>query len=695
MKFINNILTTAVLATVCAACSNDDLGYTVGEADGRIVVRAGVADDALRTMSSRTLTARRYVAFQEGTTMAVRFDGKWVDKGYTNDIRQMTSTGTIQALDNTTDRDLDTDADDAKDTRGVTFAPALHWDDFGTADPKNTTGRSEGITIYGAAVDGETTDLKPSNWKAISWTLPTDQTTAKGGWAKKDLLTSNNIKGAKTDEGFDGRYRFDDLGSAPSNLMKFTHAMTKVTVVLTAGKGFPGYTTAPANAAFEAAPTVTLKDFYYTGSVDVEDKLSTATTSSKTSIQMHLAAGGAAHTATFDALVFPGNSFDNTDEILSLTADGNTYTVTAAKLNAAIQTAITNKATTGYPGTDLSLLQGWNYKLLITVDKTAIKVQATIVDWNEVEAQEETPLIRFTDVYGQTGDAFTQDFDFFRSTTIGSGYTDDAYVEHNETAGVHSYTFHDPLYWPDHQTHYFFRGVYPRVQTSASEAGWIPSANVTSSTIAVQNATYAEGTYPSDLAIGYPRPTNNHCTAHNKDVDTEGICATEGYIRMNFEYAMSKVKVRLKSSGTDGKDKVILDNAHVVIEIIGGYNAGRIQLSNGLHDAFVASTDKGNYTLSELTTADTDFDVTTLDAIVPQTISNDVKFRITVTNANGTTDVYEAQVNRIKDSSDQLITEWVHGKSYTYELDIKKTGIKVTATLTDWVNVEASENIWF
>lgn len=693
MKQFKNIFTTLALTLAFAACSDDISAptYTVGEADNTIVVHAGIAEDAQSALASRTLTARRYVAFKQGTAMTARFDGKWVNKGFTNDRVEKSTTGTIKDED-ATDIDLDGAVDEAlTDTRGVVFAPALHWDDYGTADPNNYEGRTEGITIYAAAIDGETTALNISSWTAQPWPLEANQTS---GWSTQDLLTSNNIKNKPSDAGFDGRYRFDDLGDSPSNLLKFTHAMTKVTVVLTAGKGFSGYSTDPASAKFDAAPTVTLKNFYNKGTVNIEDKISTATTT-PADIKMHLAEGGAAHTATFDALVFPGNAFENSADILSLTADGNTYTVTAAKLNAAIQTAITNKATTGYPGTDLSLLQGWNYKLLITVDKTAIKVQATIVDWNEVEAQEETPLIRFTDVYGQTGDAFTQDFDFFRSTTIGSGYTDDAYVEHNETAGVHSYTFHDPLYWPDHQTHYFFRGVYPRVQTSASEAGWIPSANVTSSTIAVQNATYAEGTYPSDLAIGYPRPTNNHCTAHNKDVDTEGICATEGYIRMNFEYAMSKVKVRLKSSGTDGKDKVILDNAHVVIEIIGGYNAGRIQLSNGLHDAFVASTDKGNYTLSELTTADTDFDVTTLDAIVPQTISNDVKFRITVTNANGTTDVYEAQVNRIKDSSDQLITEWVHGKSYIYELDIKKTGVNVTATLTDWVEVTADVPVWF
>ena len=40
------------------------------------------------------------------------------------------------------------------------------------------------------------------------------------------------------------------------------------------------------------------------------------------------------------------------------------------------------------------------------------------------------------------------------------------------------------------------------------------------------------------------------------------------------------------------------------------------------------------------------------------------------------------------------ITAWEPGKRYIYNLHITKTGISVTATVTDWKTVDASEDIW-
>ena len=40
------------------------------------------------------------------------------------------------------------------------------------------------------------------------------------------------------------------------------------------------------------------------------------------------------------------------------------------------------------------------------------------------------------------------------------------------------------------------------------------------------------------------------------------------------------------------------------------------------------------------------------------------------------------------------ITKWEAGKHYVYTLNIKKTGISVTATITDWTTAEGSDDIW-
>ena len=91
--------------------------------------------------------------------------------------------------------------------------------------------------------------------------------------------------------------------------------------------------------------------------------------------------------------------------------------------------------------------------------------------------------------------------------------------------------------------------------------------------------------------------------------------------------------------------------------------------------------------------------MSTLDAIVPQELSDNVLFKITVKNSDGTTDVYTAQINKIKgkkasETTPALITEWKHGEHYIYTLDVKKSQIFVSATVTDWKTVDAAEDVW-
>ena len=666
MKLKQLIYTSLAVLGILTSCSDDISSPTlpVGEADNAIVLRARVSEsgNSLQTRSVDDNHAK-HTPFDAGNKMKLQINGTWTGKGT---ITQET-TGTTKA------------EEESSKHNEVETAPLRFWNDYGVADPNNTEGRAYGLTIYGAAVNDKTQNAPTvSNWETLSWDLPANQT---AGWTKYDLLTSNNIR--PISDGGDGTFKFEDFlnkATGTSNILEFTHAMSKITVVLTASDGFPEY-------KFENNPTVTLKQFKNTGHVNIKAKTSTANDTKK-DINMHLDEGGSENsTATFNAIVYPGNKFDKVDDkdvdILELTADGNTFVVTAEKLNAAIQAAITNKATTGYSGTDNSLQQGWNYQLLITVKKTGISVVATIVDWRTVEADEVTPKINISTAYGLTvtGDekAFTNKFDFFRSTTIGSGYSNDATVTYNEEES--KYKFSTPLYWPNHSTHYFFRGVYPIV----GEVPLTPSDNFTTtatnaSTISVKNVSYEAGKYPSDLAIGYPRTTTETCR-HSKTVATQGICATEGEIRMNFRYTMSQVEVKLTSAEVNGQ--VNLDE-NTIIKIVDGYTAGNIKLEDG---SAVCTGEKQDYIMQGGTAVDR------LDAIVPQTLG-DMKFVIIVKNGEGNFDNYECRIADIKVGGID-ITAWEAGKKYVYTLEIQKTAIKTTATLKDWVTVNATENVWF
>lgn len=736
MKIKTNIILLGALISFLTACSDELIAptYTVGEAVNAITLRAGISEGgagvATRAAEDHHTTPG-HVNFTNGTKLTLRVDGTWTGKtSYTLPHGNVSSSAASQETTATTGDKPGND--ELHNKVNFTDAEQLYWDDYGTADPANASGRTAGLTIYGVAVDGKTTETTVSSWTAQLWNVgePTtgviDQTS---GWAAKDLLTSNNIRVAPGD----GTYKFDDYvndlknsTSNSSNLLEFTHAMTMITVNLTAGEGFPGYETGAVNAKFQAAPTVKLLGFNYTGTVNVETKVSTPTDATTADINMHLAEGGASNNkAKYDAIVFPGNQFTATigaspdfkptsaTDILELNADGNIYKVTAAQLVKAIAgTSVTGTPVNG------TLEQGKNYILNITVNKTDIEVTATIKNWVDVPTEDALPKINVTATYGYTAGAvtgsaaFTNNYDLFRSTVKATGYDEDA----NSSNGIQyaarysSSAWDKTIYWPNHQTHYFFRGVYPQVGATVSGTSAVGDEAVTTANgndvVAVANATYTEATYPSDLAIAIPRGTtpgsyDETCKVAEHS-STPGICATEGVINMNFEYAMSKVEIRLKSTAT-GQGHIDLTKDNTTVEIIGGYNKARIKLSDGLHDAY-ADADKGDYTLSNLTTPESGSLVTTRDAIVPQQIGNDVIFRITVTNDNGTpgdtsddtTDVYQCKVNliNVKDTTTP-VTEWAHGKHYIYELDLNKTAIKVTATLKDWVTVTANDNVWF
>ncbi len=723
MKLTHYLYMGTALA-LFAACSEEEAVtpvYTVGETDKAIELMAGISQSGFSGVNTRAGVEDhhdKHVIMTESTVMRLQVIGDWWKSAEATSGEQVVNVSLGTAGDV---------VDGYNTHRHLSLSPALNWDDYGTADPNNKgtdtnpRGRLKGLSIYGVTVDGVTSadnlptaikDLSSSDaWATIAWSVPVNQSS---GWSANDLLISNNVK----EGGEDGTYKFDEKGAG--KLLEFKHAMSKITVNLTPGEGFTG-------GKFVNNPTVTLLDFYIQGKVNIttgatteqvsQDKINTRTVVGGAS-STTIVSGTTTATAQFDAIVFPGNTFTATiaddtkntptspDEILKLDADGNVYYVTAAQLVKAMNAAGTTGTVSG------TMEPGKNYVLNITVNKTKIVVDATIKDWITINSETALPLINVDTSYGDnTQTAFDHSFDFFRSLTIPAGYDEDVELDGINPAA--SYTYADGagswdkvLYWPDHNTHYFFRGVSPLIGTeaTANSDSSLPTEAVTvvdgNDVIAVENVRYVVDTYPSDLAIALPRTTGTTCQHSGMTEDANGICATTGTVTMNFEYAMSKVEVRLKSTGTsDAGNLVSMTNDNVKVEIIDGYKSGRIKLSDGLHDDW-KETDKGDYLLSELETPVTENDVTyavtTRDAVLPQVLGGNVKFRITVTFDTDHVDVYEVQVNTIpeKDKT-SAVTEWKHGEYYIYELDVKKTQINVNATITDWKTVKAESSIWF
>ena len=712
-----------LLSLLTAACSDDiQSTYTVGAEHNAITLRAAIGSGEEEVASRAPDPSHaNHVAFNSGL-LHLRVDGVW--KGHEPEKVHKETFGTVG---------YEYEGDILKPHNPLTLSPSIFWDDFGTADPANMSpveenGRKKGLSIFGVTVDGYSDNSQSppvfnilpkgeaanqgnnlmsfSYWTIIPWTLPLNQ---EGGTTNFDLLTSNNIQ-----EGKDGTLKFDEWKANAANtsdLLVFTHAMSKVSVKLTADEGFDGYdyeTNNNENAKFQNPPKVTLLNYYYKGNVNVEAKVSTPTKSNQGDIITHPYIGGVGthHFAHFYALVFPGNFFDDDVNVVRIDADGNIYYVTAEKMNAAMKLA---------QGGSTTYLQGKHYIFNVTVKKTGVDVTATIKDWDEVEADNETPIINFSECYGHTGNALTTPFSLYRSTTIDGTYTDpsdQAVVSYDNVN--HKYTMSPQLYWPDHQTHYFFRGIWPKV---GSEDGPAAAKITGGNSIEVENADYDKNKYPSDLMIGRPRVAaggapDETCKnpAHQREDGTypAGICATDskdgssGLIRMNFQYAMSQVIVKLTTS--DGAANAITINEHTKVEILGGYTKGKILLGTEASDftgqmvnPFTMTNDNGidNPILNNYANY--------RNTIIPQALTNasgDLKFRITISANGSATDAYETVLGikeimvKEGDAPKKYITAWEPGKRYIYNLHITKTGISVTATVTDWKTVDASEDIW-
>lgn len=673
----HNITATLALAAFLTACSSEETTptYTVGEADNAIVLRAGITEGgagvATRAAEDHHTTPG-HLNFISGTGLALQVSGTWIGK--TEDKVTQTTTGTTGNK---------TGADNLHNE--VSMNPQLYWDDYGTADPGNTAGRAAGLTIYGAAVNGETAPTV-ANFTALSWTLDKDQST---NWTKEDLLISNNVKA-----GVDGCYKFDD--KADGKLLEFTHAMSKVTINLIADEGFPTTGVGNTTKKFQTTPDVYLTRnenggsfaewAYTTGTVNVTDGTISSQATPEVITTKTNSTSDATYTVVKDALIMPGSCFGtaDTDIIAKINADGNIYYVTAKE----IRKAITSTFGIGNEK-DFKAQSGYNYILKIKVKKTKIEVTATITDWIDVTADEVTPLINVTTAVGTKGASSTA-FDEFAFYLKEDGTTDYYAAAGGKATGTPdgttNWSFQQQLYWPTHSTHYHMRGVYPYATT------------VTDNEIAVANCLYHASSAPSNLLVGAPEiATNTLCdNADHTSVDMSehGICAREASINLNFRYMMSQVEVRL-TTNTGAADAVNLVNAKV--DIVNGYTTGDVDIHTR---SIVNPGTITDFTIGHVTDEDANYRHST---IVPQALTNtnDLKFKVTIYKS-GTTeidDIYYATIKDIQVSENggtkKSITKWDSGKHYVYTLNLKKTEIKVTATITDWITVTASDNVWF
>ena len=721
MKHIHYLYIAAL--TFLIACSSEERITTDSNEDpsGPIELSAGIVEGSTKatTRSGAEDNHANHQALTSDTKLALRVSGTWTGHGESPYAVVKTTTATVGA-----------ETSSGSKHNSLTYSPLLYWDDYGSADPANaTTGRTEGLTIYGAAINGKTIAPSVSDWTALSWTLPANQTASESTPADKDLLISNNIKAGTGD----GTYKFDSRASG--KLLEFTHALSKITVNLNANNGFT-------DGVFASDPEVKLTSnnastsyaewAYTTGTINITTGAVSSQSNPAVITMWQAVSAPDGYDITKEALVMPGSQFSADDAIIArINADGNIYYVTAEKIRTAISAS---HASEGAYSTEA----GKNYIINVTVNKTDIVVTATVANWTNISADEVAPVINVSgDLGGSAVISADKTFSFYRSSfpNINLGYSYDESLKENNyykeesvlgyTHSTTTWTMSPVLYWPNHNTHYQFRAVWPRTVTTTTGdedkprvVREVPVGQTSEyQLIKVHNEAYTPDHFPSDLMIARPDVPNGYQNCGNNEVGhqkvnlyTNGICAREGTINLKFKYMMAQVEVILTTTDTD-YDKVKLDGA--IVELVNVHKTGSVKLGDmeiittGVKSATpVPATDTfGDYTLDYNSTS-THYH----SAIVPQPLTfstpladGNLKFRIKIMNAAGDAvdDIYYADIKpisvKVTGSSDAAapVTNWESGKHYVYTLHLSKTEIKVTASLANWTEVTASQTVWF
>ena len=162
------------------ACSSEERITTDSNEDpsGPIELSAGIVEGSTKatTRSGAEDNHANHQALTSDTKLALRVSGTWTGHGESPYAVVKTTTATVGA-----------ETFSGSKHNSLTYSPLLYWDDYGSADPANaTTGRTEGLTIYGAAINGKTIAPSVSDWTALSWTLPANQTASESTPADKD-----------------------------------------------------------------------------------------------------------------------------------------------------------------------------------------------------------------------------------------------------------------------------------------------------------------------------------------------------------------------------------------------------------------------------------------------------------------------------------------------------------------------------
>lgn len=260
-----------------------------------------------------------------------------------------------------------------------------------------------------------------------------------------------------------GGAQASDAGHFDKGHLMFKHSLSRLTVVLVPGTGFATDRSAATDFKFNkiegdiTSGNIQLLNFPVHGKLDLDAGSWTidGTDGTKNILQMIGAAATSSASAsaaqynataetylanrTYSAQMLPGKVFgaNSAANVMQFVIDDNTYYITEKMVYDALTTGSwytsatdADKTAAGYNvGTSVTMTQGHNYTLTITVNKTGIaNVTATLAPWVEVAGEHEVNNAHITLSLKTTGETCTKDIDLYRLIDNNESYDQNQYV---------------------------------------------------------------------------------------------------------------------------------------------------------------------------------------------------------------------------------------------------------------------------
>ncbi len=634
-----------MLSLLAASCSSDDMGIDNANTlsgDGSKTPIA-VQTNLEASVSSRAVDKK----FEAGDVLLAYIEAGKTTAGFTaeNQFKGLYSLTLGAAADNT-------DGNSYASLYGYSAEQAhpditktedsglqtLYWDDFSSTDyDLRSTDPARGIRLkYGYCYNGGTPSTALDEAEGtLGWTIG-NQTTEEA-FKKADLLF------AKTQDPVSYSHGTAETDNHGILVLPYSHAMSKITVNVTADKGFE-------DKANFTSSVLKLQHMNTVCSVDAPAGTVLSTTTSAAEVTTYKSAAEN-KTATFQAIVAPGTNLSVGNLIAKISnVDGNYYDIPvsvamltgwASKLTETTNAGGGEAQAKGSRAATIDAAKGYltqsgvHYVLDVTIDKQTITVRATLADWDKVTATSGAQIQFNPDVTGKGNIATalqTGGFDVYKSSSNSGFTTKSTTLTYADT----KWSYSPIIYWAGQSDASYFRAVSPKGR---------------------DNTTLNQSV---DLLWG---------TSGNT-----AITPRTGDVPLEFEHLMSKLSINLET--VTGDAAVNLEGAKIAIS-----NMATTATYN-IVDGTVTAGSPVATMLSEQPSGFTEF-------VIPQTIGNDAK--VTITLADGTT--YSVQLNKcVLTGTPTTVSEWTKGNSYTYTITLTKQEITFSAVVKQWEEATASGN---